>query len=254
MERQAVSANNKGNGLEVRAEAQLWAAFREQGDAAAREELIHLHLDFARVMAGKLFAGRWSDEIEFDEYRQLATVALIESVDRYDPGFGASFRTYASYRITGAILSGLESLSERARQLSLRRQLEQGRLHSIKAGDGAEPEDTFSRLASIAVGLALGFVLEDAGMYRSEEGTYADNAYEAIELRQLQRRLLKHVEELPERESMIIRHHYFQQIPFDEIATAIGLTKGRVSQLHRRALMMLRTAWQSGVSAVDMAL
>jgi RNA polymerase sigma factor FliA len=251
---QIISAEDEADQPKDAAEAQLWREWREHRDTASREQLIQLHIDFARIMAGKLYAKRRTNDVEFDEYRQIASVALIESVDRYDPDVGASFRTYASHRINGAILSGLEALTERARQLALKRRIEQERLQSLRSGEEMESGDAFARIASVAVGLALGFMLEDAGMYRAEDGAYADNAYAATESRQLQRRVLKLVIELPERESLIIRHHYFQQIPFDEIAESMGLTKGRVSQLHRRALTMLRTNLQSNASIVDMAL
>jgi RNA polymerase sigma factor FliA len=235
-------------------EQQLWRDWRRHRDAAARERLIALHIDFARIMAGKMFAGRHTDEIEFNEYRQIASVALIEAVDRYDPELGASFRTYASQRIAGAILSGLQALSERARQLALKHRIEQERLQSLREGGDAKPEDTFTRMASIAVGLALGFVLDDAGLVQPEGAEYPDNAYASIEHRQLRQRLLKLVDELPQRESTIVRRHYLQQVPFDEIAATLGVTKGRVAQLHRRALELLRAKLQDGSGSVSLSL
>jgi RNA polymerase sigma factor for flagellar operon FliA len=234
-------------------EARLWAAWREARDLAARERLVLRHLDFARIMAGKLYARRATDEIGFDEYLQLASMGLLEAVDRYDPQLGASFRTYAGHRIQGAILSGLEALTERQRQIALKRRIAQERLESIKAEGDAAPADAFLRLASIAVGLALGFMLDDASLYQSEEGTYGDNTYTACEARQIQQRLYKLAKELPERESRIIVHHYFQQVPFDEIASTLGVTKGRVSQIHKRAITMLREALR-GDGGVDLAL
>lgn len=249
----AVGEEGQGGVGTASEESRLWAAWREQGDAAARERLIHLHYGFARIMAGKLYARRPTDEIGFDEYLQLASVGLIESVDRFDPGRGASFRTFSSHRIQGAILSGLEASTERARQLALKRQLEQERLESLSSGGEAPRDDAFARLASIAIGLALGFMLEDVGLYRSDEEAGEDNTYASAELRQMKRRLLKLVGKLPEREAKIIREHYFQQVPFDEIAASLGLSKGRVSQIHHRALAMLREAFQ-GKGAVNLSL
>jgi RNA polymerase sigma factor for flagellar operon FliA len=221
-------------------EARLWRAWRAEGDAAAREALIALHLPFARTMAGKLYARRHTSDVDFDEYLQLARVGLIESVDRYDAAQGASFRTYAAHRIQGSVLSGLDALTERGRQQAFRRRIEQDRLQSLAAPSEAVGEDSFTRLASIAVGLALGFMLDDVGMYRAQEPAYADNSYAGVESRQLRPRLLELMAALPDRESRIIRHHYLQQVPFEEIAQSLGLTKGRVSQLHRRALGLLR--------------
>ena len=122
----------------------------------------------------------------------MASVGLLESVDRYDPQFGASFRTYASHRIQGAILSGIEASTERQRQLALKRRVRKERLELLgRQGEESGQEETFSRLADIAVGLAIGFMLDDLGMYQSGEGTYGDNAYAAEEMRQLESRLEK---------------------------------------------------------------
>lgn len=72
-------------------EAVLWRHWREQGDAQARETLIRLHTPYARILAAKLYAGRYHDEVEFDDYFQFACVGLLESIDRYDPQYGATF-------------------------------------------------------------------------------------------------------------------------------------------------------------------
>lgn len=220
------------------AEDALWAAHRAGSDPAARQALVLLHLSFAKVLAAKLYGRRFSDDVAFDDYLQFASVGLIEAVDRYDPALGASFKTFAAHRIQGAVLSGVDGLTEKLRQLEVRRSIKRERLASLGARDGAEG-DAFGRLASMAVGLALGFMLEDVGMYQAEGGSYGDNSYSEVESRQARDRLLKAVQALPEREGQIIRHHYLQQIPFDQIAESLKLTKGRISQLHRRALTSL---------------
>jgi RNA polymerase sigma factor for flagellar operon FliA len=221
-------------------EARVWQAWRSGGDAKARARLIELHIDFARIVAARLYARRFSDEVEFDEYLQMARVALIESVDRYDAGGTATFRTFASHRVHGAVLSGLEAMTERARQVALKRRTERERVESLREeGDAADDGDTFSELASLTVGLAIGFMLEDVGAYREEDATYPDNAYSALALRQLQRRLGALVDRLGEREAHIVRQHYFLHVPFEHIAVELKLTKGRVSQLHKRAIEAL---------------
>jgi RNA polymerase sigma factor for flagellar operon FliA len=67
-----------------------------------------------------------------------------------------------------------------------------------------------------------------------------DNAYSRVEMRQLSERLAESVESLSEQQRLVIHRHYFQQVPFDEIAVTMKLTKGRISQIHRAALMQLR--------------
>ncbi|WZB63221.1 sigma-70 family RNA polymerase sigma factor [Achromobacter xylosoxidans] len=92
------------------------------------------------------------------------------------------------------------------------------------------------------MGVALGVLLEGSGLieWESTEATRGLGAYEQVELRQLRDRVLALVAALPERERHIVRSHYMQDVPFQDIAAEMGLTKGRISQLHKRALDMLR--------------
>jgi RNA polymerase sigma factor FliA len=221
-------------------EAALWQAWRERGDRRARDDLIVLHQEFARIIAAKLYGQRITDEVEFDEYLQFARVGLLESVDRYDPSLGASFRTYAGHRMQGAVLTGLECLSESSRQVALRRRVEQERVRSLADRDPEAPADSFDHLVSVAVGLAVGYMLDDVAAYQAGDSSYGDSAFAQLSQRQTRHRLHALIEQLPPKEARILRHHYLQQVPFDEIARQMELTPGRISQLHKRALVQLR--------------
>ena len=65
--------------------------------------------------------------------------------------------------------------------------------------------------------------------------------YRSAELRQLRERLVQAVEGLPAQERAVIRGHYLQEVPFEQIAASLQLTRGRISQVHRRALLRLRS-------------
>jgi RNA polymerase sigma factor for flagellar operon FliA len=104
----------------------------------------------------------------------------------------------------------------------------------------ADPAMLFANLADVAIGLAMGFVLEDSGMYQQDmNATYADNTYQRIELQQLRSRIEQAVKSLSGNEKRVISHHYLQHLAFDEIAQVLGLSKGRVSQIHKAALQQL---------------
>jgi RNA polymerase sigma factor for flagellar operon FliA len=221
-------------------EAALWRRWHGLGEGGARCELIGLHLGFARILAGKLYAGRYNDELEFADYLHFATVGLIESIDRYIPAGAANFRTFAAPRIRGAVLDGVARMSEQQQQIAVRRRLLAERTQSLAAGAG----DVFERLAEIAVGLACGYMLEGSGLYLDEEPASLDHGYARVELRQLAEKLLHLVDRLPHAERMVIRAHYLNQLPFGEIAGMLGLSNGRISQLHQAALQRLRAAWQ----------
>lgn len=224
----------------------LWRAFGGQRDAALRERLVAHYLPFARMMAAKMYAGRTHMQVEFDEYLQYARLGLIEAVDRFDAGLGYKFETYAGSRINGAILSGMRSYSEVHEQVAARQRVVRARMASLQepGRDTADPADLFGYLAELAVGLAVGFALDNSGMYqeRERDAHYGDNTYAGVELKQLRARLNSLVEGLPGKHRQVVSYHYLQQLPFEEIAEMLALTRGRIAQIHREALVKLREA------------
>jgi RNA polymerase sigma factor for flagellar operon FliA len=216
------------------------AAWANRQSPAERASLVDAYTPLVRRLAARVYSRRIGGELEFADLVQLGMVGLLEAIDRYTPARGVRFETFATYRVEGAILNGLPSYSELQRQLALRRELARERAQSLRQESGGKERSALERLADLAVGLALGFALEDSGMGSFDEPTEPDNAYARTELAQLRRQLTELSEQLPEAERRVIFRHYFQQQPFDEIAGGMGLTKGRISQLHHAALRGLR--------------
>jgi RNA polymerase sigma factor for flagellar operon FliA len=223
-------------------EAALWKSYDASREDSVRERLVQAKLPFAKIIAAKVYAGRHHDEFEFNEYLQFAVVGLMESIDRFDPERGANFGTYAGRRMIGAILSGLEKLSEKQQQISFRQRLISERVASLKPEskpDIASFEQLFSCLADVGFGLALGYMLDGSGMIDEGERSAVASQYDRLEMKQLQQRIRHMLTTLPEMEQRVIRYHYLQNMPFQEIAARCALTKGRISQLHRNALALL---------------
>jgi RNA polymerase sigma factor FliA len=242
----------------------LWALWRGGSDAAARERLICHYLPYARMVAATVFARRTHSDVEFEDYLQLARIGLVESVDRFDPSQDAQFKTFAAKRVQGAVLNGLVRLTEKNQQISIKMRLRQERLEAAKeaakeaasadaneAAAGPPPprdaDKLFRYLAEVGIGLALGILLEDTGMVDAESfggDTHAPSPevsyFRKTEIQQLRTVLHGLVDQLPEQQKRVIRHHYLQEIPFDEIADAMSVTRGRISQLHRQGLLRLR--------------
>ena len=116
----------------------------------------------------------------------------------------------------------------------------------VPNGAGAKPTmlavDLFQYLAEVGVGLAIGLMLDDTAMFCRSEDDYggADSSYRSIELSQTRRQLQQLVRRLPARERDVIQLHYQQGHTFDDIARNMGLTKGRISQIHKKAMSSLR--------------
>ena len=221
-----------------------WNRWFTDHEQLARNELVKIYLPFARTVAAKVYNLRNSDGIEFDDYMQLATVGLIEAIEKFDPTQNAKFETYASYRVKGAILNGLEKGSERLAQGVYRKRYLRDRAASIERGFAREDDSgLFREMVDAAIGMALGYMLEDSELaWQAEESE--DNPYKRLEVSRLKRRLRVIVDQLPEKEGQVVSLHYFEHRNFSDIAEIMNLTKGRVSQLHSHALRLIREQYE----------
>jgi len=236
---------------DVQRELSMWRRWREEGDMSARDALIERYTGFVRIMALKLYRRRFSDEFEFADYLQFATIGMLEAFQHYDPAKGAGFQTYSGHRIRGAVLDGLTTMSERQQQITTRSRLLQERSESLAAGKLSR-SSAIADLAEIAIGLALGYMLEGSSMYQAEDEAAPENAYQRVELLQLRGQVRSLIEQLPASEKFVVKAHYINHLAFVEIARTLGVSKARVSQLHQQALGHLREAVAT-VAPWDMA-
>jgi len=240
-------------------ELALWAAWRDRRDPAAREALIDRHLPYARTVAATYYGRRMHDEIEFGDYLQHARIGLLEAFERYDPAQGAQFRTFAARRMHGAILDGIERATEKQQQIGVRQRLRRERIAAVKEGAGTLPaapgrgrdaDGLFRYLADVGIGMALCRLLEGTGMVDLGEeqapATTGERPYQPIELAQLRRRIVECVDRLSDQQRTVIRYHYLQEHSFEDVANLMGVTRGRVSQIHRQALTALRAQLGEG--------
>lgn len=231
-------------------ERTAWARFAIERDVATRNRLIERYLPLCRTVAATLYARRGGLELEFLDYMQFATLGLIEAIERFDPALGNTFATYATPRIRGSILNSLEPMSERYTQISLRKRIEKEWIESLNPPDQGgrrKKRDLLATLADLTVGLALSQLLEGSGMLANIDGenSYQQEFYANQEQRQLTDSLAKLVRALPEQERRVVQYHYYHGLDFTEIAGLLELSKGRISQIHRQALQLIREAYGS---------
>ena len=232
--------------LSVEQDSDLWYRFAYENDQKARTELIEHNIIFAKSIAARLYMQRPSDSLEFGDYMQHALLGLIEAIDRFDPKKSNNFPAYASYRIRGSIINSLHSANEYLAQGAYRKFVRQERLQSLRSTNKTinHQDELFGEMVDVAIGLALGYMLEDSGITQEGALDEAADPYNCFEIKRLKDNLKIIVDVLPEREKAIIKQHYYDYINFDEIAELNHISKGRVSQLHKRALSLLRQAYE----------
>lgn len=167
--------------------------------------------------------------LEFNDCVQAASLALVQCAERFDDSKGVPFDAYVRPRLRGAVLdllrAELRSRPHAAQRLADRAQ---------HLEPSAPERDDLDQFLGVVAELGLGLMLEGAA---SVDPVAADSHLYAALMRDLKRQ----VEQLPERLRDLVRLHYFQHVPFADIARDWQVTPGRISQLHSDALRKLRT-------------
>lgn len=222
-------------------EASCWLQMGAKNDQRARRVLFETYLPFARKLAASQYFSRRRDNYQLADLEQLAVEALLTSIERFDPTRQVPFPSFARPRILGNIADGIASMSEVGRQSSHHRQQEKERLRSLKHSSHEATERPLDTLRELTVGLALGMMLEGTGQYVEDDEVSKDpSSYDSMVWKAMKVKLADEVERLPDPHGFIVREHYQNDISFSQIAKVLGLTRGRISQLHRKALELLR--------------
>jgi len=196
--------------------------------------------------------------VEYDDMLQAGMIGLMDAIGRYEEGQGTQFETYANQRIRGAMLDELRNSdwlprSVRKNQRAIQKAMSQLEHRLGRAATESEvaremklPLDQYQELLQDAKGLQL-FYFDD---YSNDEesGSYldrhvADTASDPATIlndKRFKNELVKHIDDLPEREKQLMGLYYEQDLNFREIAAVMGVTESRICQLHTQAVNRLR--------------
>ena len=243
----------------------LWRRYKEQGDDGARERLVVAYSPMVKFVAGRLGAGLPS-HVEDADLISYGLVGLIGAIERFEPERGIKFETFAMTRIRGAIIDELRSLDWVPRSVRSRaREIEQVQAkleHELqRAPSEAElaaklnmtEEELQSALLEIANSSVyaldeLWTVSDSSGDQVSLLDTIADEGaadpQEALASTEVKDRLTEAIGGLPEREQLVVALYYYENLTLREIGEVLGVTESRVSQLHTKAVMRLKSHLQ----------
>jgi RNA polymerase sigma factor FliA len=222
-------------------EKNIWDTYISNPTQENKKVLVASYDGYVNAIAANLFANRQVIDIQFNEYKQYGLVGLLEALERFNPAQGVRFKSYATHRIRGAILSGIEKHSEQQQQISHLARLRQERMQSlVNTQAKAVKRDAFLELAEVAFGLAIGIMLEGTTVFDPEVVQVQSDVYKKRELSDLSKLIARLIELLPKQEQQVLQLHYYQKQGFDEISRSLAITRGRVSQIHKRAILGLQ--------------
>jgi len=240
----------------------LWRRYKTDGDERARERLVVAYSPLVKYVAGRMGSGLPS-HVEEADLISYGLVGLINAILRFEPEREIKFETYAITRIKGAIIDELRSqdwvprsVRARARQIERAHAKLENKLQRAPSDEemAAELEmdvqafqDAILQISnsSMAALDELWTVSDSSGDSVSLLDTIADeNAPDpaaALDQSDLRDRVADSISRLPEREKLVIALYYYENLTLREIGEVLGVTESRVSQLHTKAVLRLRS-------------
>jgi RNA polymerase sigma factor for flagellar operon FliA len=244
---------------------ELWRRYKKTADASARERLVVAYSPMVKFVAGRLGAGLPS-HVEDADLISYGLMGLIGAIERFEPERGIKFETFAMTRIRGAIIEELRSLDwvprsvrSRAREIEVAQQKLENDLQRAPSEKeladklGVSEEELQESLLEIANSSVyaldeLWAISDSSGDQVSLLDTISDpsaaDPQEALDSTEVKDRLAEAIASLPEREQLVVALYYYEGLTLREIGEVLGVTESRVSQLHTKAVMRLKSHLQ----------
>ncbi len=226
-------------------------------DRDVREQLILEHLPQVRLIARRIHE-RLPESVSLDDLISTGIVGLISAIDRFDANHNVKLKTYAEYKIRGAILDSLRELDWAPRQQRKRsKQIEAAMARAEQRLHRAPTEDELAAELNISLEEYHSWLIEMRGInLGSLEGNASDDQTQdflryisndesswpsnLLEKSELQRLLVETISRIPKIEQIILSLYFKEEMTLREIAKIVNLHESRISQLKSQAILRLR--------------
>lgn len=226
-----------------------------------REEVIKQYSPMIKYVANRI-AMRLPPHIEVDDLISVGVLGLIDAITKYDPTRGAKFKTYAEFRVRGAILDELRSMDWVPRSVRQKASNVDSVVQKLQSKLGRPPEDeevagemgisldqffdTLNETKSMPVLSLEGLgIAKETGEQQSLldclAGKGDTDPQTQIRLNELKEIIAQAIDTLPEKARLMITLYYYEELTMKEIGAVLDVTESRVSQIHSKAVFKLCT-------------
>lgn len=233
----------------------LWEKYKKTRDKKIKEQLIIDHIELVKIIAGRLY-GSYKNNVDFDDLVGYGIFGLLDAIEKFDPSKNVKFDTYAYIRIRGAIIDQLRSLDWIPRSVRQKYKRVEEAYKNVENSNGRSASDrevadylgitveelqrTLSEIHSFSV------VSLDEKLANNPSFTLADEDADKEPQKHFEKEEMKIilkdlVNDLPEKERTVISLYYNTELTYKEISLVIGVSESRISQIHTKAIVKLRT-------------
>jgi RNA polymerase sigma factor for flagellar operon FliA len=237
----------------------LTSAESVEATEADRDRLLLEHLPAVRYIARRIHE-RLPQHVELDDLVSAGIVGLIDAFGKFDHSKKVQFKSYAQFRIRGAILDSLRVLDWSPRELRRKGRAVEEAIRTVQQRVRRAPSEheiaaemklsleEYQQLLGELKGLEIGSLnmerTEDSG---DEELSYIPGSPEEDPLfrcleGEMKQHLVDAIDELPEKERLVLTLYYYEELTMKEIGLTLGVVESRVSQIHSSAVLRLRSA------------
>lgn len=224
-----------------------------------QESILLEHLPVVRFLARRIHE-RLPQHVDMEDLVSAGVLGLMDAFAKFDPDKKVQFRSYAQFRIRGAIIDSLRTLDWSPRELRRKGRAVEEAIRILTARLGRPPGeaevaaelelslDDYQQLLGDLKGLEIGTLHmernEDSG---EEELAYVPGRPDEDPLfrclrGELEERLTQAINQLPDRERLVMTLYYYEEMTMREIGLALGVVESRISQVHASAVVHLRAA------------
>jgi RNA polymerase sigma factor FliA len=240
----------------------IWRRYKDDRDEKARERLVLAYAPLVKYVAGRMSSGLPS-HVEEADLISYGLLGLISAIERFEPEREIKFETYAIPRIRGAIIDELRALDWVPRSVRARaREIERANIkleHRLQRAptdeemaseleiDLDEFQDSLVQISNSTIAALdeLWTVSDTSGDQVSLLDTLQDpgapDPARVADAADLKDRVADAIATLPEREKLVIALYYYENLTLREIGEVLGVTESRISQLHTKAVLRLRS-------------
>ena len=227
-----------------------------------KEQIVLEHTPLIRYIVNRI-AVRLPSHIDLDDLHNTGVIGLMDAIEKYDPDKNCKFKTYAEFRIKGAILDQLRSLDwvpRSVRQKSRKLERAYGEVEQRLGRMASEDEvadslglqiEKFHELLNQVRGISMINLEEVRGTNADGDrsGTFADivedvnseNPFATLKLTEMKSVVADTIASLPEKERLVISLYYYEDLNMKEIGGILGITESRVCQIHTKSVLRPRS-------------